>query len=244
MCLAHVTIPICVAMIASLIIAQTLIPMVTSRFPAPPPIAAGTVLGRLQDLYTRTLDWSISTVVDRARDRAGARLGRDPDDAGEDRHVPAGRGTQSLPHLPPQGQLPARARRVGGQHHRVVSRQEPRELRHQDDLFVFPPRRCRHLRDPRAQGPGPETREVLDAITKEMPEIIIGKPSFKFDQQAGERFSVQLTGDSTEKLAELSVEVARQLRASKGSTACAPRRATATRKCRSSSIASARRSSA
>jgi HAE1 family hydrophobic/amphiphilic exporter-1 len=36
--LAHVAIPICVAMVASLIIAQTLIPMVTSRFPAPPPV--------------------------------------------------------------------------------------------------------------------------------------------------------------------------------------------------------------
>ena len=46
-------------MIASLIIAQTLIPMVTSRFPAPPPIDSKSWIARLQDRYTKTLDWSI-----------------------------------------------------------------------------------------------------------------------------------------------------------------------------------------
>ena len=57
--LTHVAIPICVAMIASLIIAQTLIPMVTSRFPAPPPLDRKSWIARLQDRYTRWLDWSI-----------------------------------------------------------------------------------------------------------------------------------------------------------------------------------------
>jgi HAE1 family hydrophobic/amphiphilic exporter-1 len=66
------------------------------------------------------------------------------------------------------------------------------------------------------KGKGPETREVLDQITEEMPEIIIGKPSFQFDQQAGEGFSMQLSGDSTEQLAELSFELARQLRSVAG----------------------------
>jgi HAE1 family hydrophobic/amphiphilic exporter-1 len=66
------------------------------------------------------------------------------------------------------------------------------------------------------KGTGPETREVLDRMTEEMPEIIIGKPSFQFDQQAGEGFSLQLSGDSTEQLAELSFELARQLRAVAG----------------------------
>ena len=57
--LTHAAIPICVAMVASLIIAQTLIPMVTSRFPAPPPVDSKSWIARLQDRYTKTLDWSI-----------------------------------------------------------------------------------------------------------------------------------------------------------------------------------------
>ena len=57
--LTHAAIPICVAMVASLIIAQTLIPMATSRFPAPPPIDSKSWIARLQDRYTKTLDWSI-----------------------------------------------------------------------------------------------------------------------------------------------------------------------------------------
>ena len=57
--LAHVAIPICVAMVASLLIAQTLIPMLTVRFPAPPPIAAGTLLGRLRERYARALGWTL-----------------------------------------------------------------------------------------------------------------------------------------------------------------------------------------
>src|SRR5688500_4774574 len=57
--LTHVAVPICVAMVTSLFIAQTLIPMVTSRFPAPPPLDRRSWISRLQDRYTRWLDWSI-----------------------------------------------------------------------------------------------------------------------------------------------------------------------------------------
>ena len=52
-----------------------------------------------------------------------------------------------------------------------------------------------------------------------MPEIVIGKPSFKWDDansMGGQRFSVQLTGESTEKLAELGDEVARVMSSVKG----------------------------
>jgi len=46
-----------------------------------------------------------------------------------------------------------------------------------------------------------------------MPEIIIGKPSFQFDQGASgaTSFSLQLSGESTERLAEISQEVAHRL---------------------------------
>ena len=60
-------------------------------------------------------------------------------------------------------------------------------------------------------------KDVMQWIADEMPEIIIGKPSFQFDQQGpGKGFSLQLSGDSTERLYELSFEVSRQLAAMPG----------------------------
>ena len=47
-------------MIASLIIAQTLIPMLTSRFPSPPSTAEGSWMGRLQTRYANSLAWCLT----------------------------------------------------------------------------------------------------------------------------------------------------------------------------------------
>ena len=58
--LVHVAVPIVVAMLASLVVAQTLIPMLAARMPPPPPVAAGSWFGRLQDRYARSLDWTLS----------------------------------------------------------------------------------------------------------------------------------------------------------------------------------------
>jgi hydrophobic/amphiphilic exporter-1 (mainly G- bacteria), HAE1 family len=46
--LVHVAVPIVVAMLASLVIAQTLIPMLAARMSPPPPVAARSWFGRLQ----------------------------------------------------------------------------------------------------------------------------------------------------------------------------------------------------
>ena len=58
--LVHVAVPIVVAMLASLVIAQTLLPMLAARMSPPPPVAAGSWFGRLQDRYARALDWAMS----------------------------------------------------------------------------------------------------------------------------------------------------------------------------------------
>ena len=56
------------------------------------------------------------------------------------------------------------------------------------------------------------TKEIIELIEKDLPAIAIGKPSFQFDQQGGgEGFSVQISGDSTEILNELSVDIVRAL---------------------------------
>jgi len=66
---------------------------------------------------------------------------------------------------------------------------------------------------------GLRVQEFVAKAQDGIPEIIIGKPSFKWDDEnsmGGERFSVQLTGESTEKLAVLADEVARVMSSVKG----------------------------
>ena len=62
------------------------------------------------------------------------------------------------------------------------------------------------------------TREIIKRIEENLPVIAIGKPSFKFDQQGGgdETFSVQIAGDSTSRLNELSVDIIRALESVEG----------------------------
>jgi HAE1 family hydrophobic/amphiphilic exporter-1 len=56
------------------------------------------------------------------------------------------------------------------------------------------------------------TKEIIERIEKDLPEIAIGKPSFQFDQQGGgDGFSIQISGDSTERLNEISREIVRAL---------------------------------
>jgi len=53
-------------------------------------------------------------------------------------------------------------------------------------------------------------KEVQEFVEKNMPKIAMGRPSFEFRRSGGqEKLSVQLVGDSTERLVALSEEVAR-----------------------------------
>jgi HAE1 family hydrophobic/amphiphilic exporter-1 len=59
-----------------------------------------------------------------------------------------------------------------------------------------------------------EPRKLMKEIEKGLPEIIIGKPSFRFDedQNSTGSFSMRLTGESTEQLVTLSRSVVQRLR--------------------------------
>jgi HAE1 family hydrophobic/amphiphilic exporter-1 len=227
--LTHAAIPICVAMIASLIIAQTLIPMVTSRFPAPPPMDSRSWLAKLQDGYTRWLDWSIHHrwvtglglllvlaltvgLIVVSSMFPGKFLKFDP--GAQDG------GTQVFLNYNIKGNHPIE--RVEAAVATIEKHFEGKldELGIKSVYSVYDQSSgfsILVLKDRDEGGLG--VQEVIARAQDSLPEIIIGRPSFKWDDEnsmGGQRFSVQLTGESSEKLAELGDEVARVLSSVKG----------------------------
>ncbi|MCW5572659.1 MAG: efflux RND transporter permease subunit [Steroidobacteraceae bacterium] len=225
--LAHVAVPIVVAMCASLVIAQTIVPMLTSRFAAPPPIAHGSLFARLQDAYVRLLRATLT----RSR-RAAAGLGlllaatigllvassafpdrllrfdMFPQDAGRELYIDY---------------------RIDGNHpidrvEAAVNTVETYLAAHQAEFDIesvysrFDTRSANSILKltPKEQMRIPAA-ETMRRVSEHMPEIIIGKPSFNFDGQGQSGgFSMRLTGESTEHLAELAADVARTLRGVEG----------------------------
>ncbi|MEM7503205.1 MAG: efflux RND transporter permease subunit [Pseudomonadota bacterium] len=56
------------------------------------------------------------------------------------------------------------------------------------------------------------TKDVLEKIKENLPELAIGKPTFDFEQQGGgDGFSLQISGDSTSELNAISYDVVRVL---------------------------------
>jgi HAE1 family hydrophobic/amphiphilic exporter-1 len=216
--LAHVAIPIVVAMIASLIVAQTLVPMLIARFPSPPPVTRYTVLGRLQEFYARTLErslrhkwWTAGIVVAVLASAALPIMMVKAD------MFPQGAGRNLLLEYHIDGTYPM-ARVESTVNVVEAYLEENRERFEIASIYsVFRPDEARTflVLTPKDKSELDST-EIMELIKKDLPEIIIGKPSFQFDNQSSDGFSVQIAGDSTERLAELSLEVARQLQEVKG----------------------------
>jgi HAE1 family hydrophobic/amphiphilic exporter-1 len=212
----HVAVPIVIAMVASLLVAQTIIPMLSARIDAPLAIARGSLLGRLQDRYAAALRWvlahpgktGLALIVIIASPAAlfatkALKVDPFPQDAGRglflDYHI---KGTHPLEQVEQavnrvEAFLLANRERFDIQS--VYSRYDTTSAQ---TLLQLTPKDAARVR----------SKDVMQWIADEVPEILIGEPSFQFDQQGpGKGFSLQLSGDSTERLYELSFEVARQL---------------------------------
>ena len=214
--LKHVAIPIVVAMITSLLIAQTLIPMVASRLRAPRESEATGWVRALQERYARAL----AAVLRQPRRTALAialvilspiplfttglfKIDPMPQEASRQLflayHV---EGTH------PYEQVSAAVTRVESflQANRERFDLETVYSRWSGDdamsiLYLRPKEQARH-----------KSAEVMSAITAEMPEIPIGRPGFSFQMGASQGFSLQLTGESTERLLPLANQVVARLR--------------------------------
>jgi HAE1 family hydrophobic/amphiphilic exporter-1 len=220
--LAHVAIPIVVALIASLVVAQTLIPMITSRL-RPPPVRKVSGMDQLQSWYASSLSWLL------ARRRRGLLL-------------LGGMGAVTAALLVVSIQQPGRFLkidmfpqdagrtlvldlRIDGEHpiERVAaavatieqyldSQREQLGIASVYSRFDSSSANAVLVLDTAADAP--PARTVMATVSREMPDILIGKPSFDFsDDSAGQAgLDLRLRGESTERLAELAEDIVRVLR--------------------------------
>jgi len=219
--LTHVAVTIIVALLASLLIAQTLVPMLAARIRLPKPPNSGALIPRLIRAYTKSLRWIIShpwwtglgiiiTCVIGVLPLMLQLVKFDmfPQDVGRRLYM---------------------SYHIEGQH--PVERVEAAVERIEDYLFARQDEfNIRSIYSYYDQGQAQSalllteeedatlsTKEIIKRIEADMPTLAIGKPSFQFDQQGGgDGFAVQISGDSTELLNELGVEVGRALSSIQG----------------------------
>jgi HAE1 family hydrophobic/amphiphilic exporter-1 len=220
--MVHVAVPIVVAMLASLLVAQTIIPTLTARFPPPPAIKAGSYFAKVQGWYLQRLDWMFShkwwsalfvvaTVLSPVPLFATGLVKMDmfPQDASDRLYLPF--------HI--EGTYPLA--RVEEAVTRVETYLEANKERFGIDLIYshFEPDDASSVirLKPKDQLPM-KPRDLMKEIEKGLPEIIIGKPSFRFDEDMSQTgsFSMRLTGESTEELVALAHTVVLRLRDVKG----------------------------
>jgi HAE1 family hydrophobic/amphiphilic exporter-1 len=203
-----------VALVASLLIAQTLVPMLAARVPPPPAAKEGNLMLKASVGYMKVLTWT-------QKHPWWTALG-----------ILIIVGTSFIPmKLVNFDTFPQESSRrlfmdyhIEGQHslermETAVNKVEDFLFGNQEELNIsavysyFDPERAQStilLTDEDVATLS--TKEVIKRIEEGLPEIIIGKPSFKFDQDgSGSGFSIQIMGDSTAYLNELSKDVVRIL---------------------------------
>ncbi len=212
--LGHVALTIVVALIASLLIAQTLVPMLASRVPAPPKPKPGALMSRLTERYARSLNWTLRhpwwtlvgivlLVASSIIPMKMVQFDTWPQDYKRRLFMPY--------HI--EGDYPLE--QIEG----VVDRVEGFLFENKQKLDIVSV--YSYFDNGRAESTilltdddeaTMATEDIIEYIKDNIPEIVIGKPSFKFDQESGgEGFSLQVSGDSTEQLTGISKELIRVL---------------------------------
>jgi len=214
--LTHVAVTIIVALLASLLIAQTLVPMLAARIRLPAKPKDGALMPRLTRRYTASLRWIIDRpwwtglgivltcvigVLPLMLDLV--KFDMFPQDSGRRLYMPY--------HVQGQHSLERVEATVDTIEEYLFSRQEEFNIRSIYSYYEQGRAESTLLLTDEDDATL-STKEIIERIEADMPIIAIGKPSFQFDQQGGgEGFTVQISGDSTELLNELGIDVARAL---------------------------------
>ena len=219
--LTHVAITIFVALFASLIIAQTLVPMLAARIAVPPQPRDAALITRLTNRYTRALEWVIShrwwtalgivlvCVLGILPNALGlVKFDMFPQDVGRRLHLGY--------HV--EGEYPVERveQAVDRIEEFLFSNQEELDIRSVYSYFQQDYAESLILLT-EEEDASLSTREIIKRIEDGLPDIAIGAPSFEFNQQGGgDGFSLQVSGDSTEVLNDLSVDIVRALASVEG----------------------------
>ncbi|MGB5354397.1 MAG: efflux RND transporter permease subunit [Woeseia sp.] len=214
--LTHVAVTIIVALIASLLIAQTLVPMLAARVALPASASGGVLMQKLAARYERSLRW----VLGHPKSTFGGIvlicvIGVLP-------LIPALNLVKFDTFPQDVGRRLFMSYHIEGQHPLEQVEGAVNEI----EGYLFANKQEFNIRSVYSYFDKGEassvlllteedeatlsTTEVIEKIEENLPQLAIGAPSFSFDQQGGgEGFSLQLSGDSTTRLNELGVEVAR-----------------------------------
>ncbi|MCJ7591153.1 MAG: efflux RND transporter permease subunit [Woeseiaceae bacterium] len=219
--LSHVAITIIVALTASLFIAQTLVPMLASRIAVPPQPKAGAWISRLTARYAASLQWILGHhwwtalgiglvcvigVLPIALDLV--KFDMFPQDVGRRLYMPY--------HIEGQYSLEQLEQSVDKIEEYLYSHQEEFNIR--SVYSYYDPEHVESTLLLTSEDDATHsTKEIIALIEADLPQIAIGKPSFSFDQQGGgDGFAVQISGDSTEILNDLAIDIARSLETVEG----------------------------
>lgn len=214
--MTHVSVTIIVALVASLLIAQTLVPMLAARVPPPPQAKAGAWMTRLTNRYTRSLSWILGhpwwtalgvlivcvigvmpLVLNLVKFDAF------PQDSGRRLYMPY--------HIEGQHPLERVKDAVDRVEEYLFANREELNIRAVYSYYDKGSAQSTLLLT-EEEDATLSTRDIVERIKSELPVIAIGKPSFEFDQQGGGGgFSLQISGDSTARLNELAVDIIRML---------------------------------
>ena len=219
--LTHVAITIIVALVASLVIAQTLVPMLAARIAVPPQPKSGAWITRLTTNYARSLEWILGHrwwtalgiglvcvigVLPMALELV--KFDMFPQDVGRRLYMPY--------HIEGQHSLERIEDTVDEIEEYLYSHQEEFNIRSVYSYYEQGRAESTILLTDEDDATL-STKDIIELIEKDLPVIAIGKPSFQFDQQGGgDGFTVQISGDSTEVLNQLGIEVARALASVEG----------------------------
>ena len=214
--MTHVGITIIVALLASLLIAQTLVPMLAARIPPPPRPKKGAFISRLTRRYVASLGW----ILTRPWKTFGGiilicligisplvlqliKFDAFPQDAGRRLYMPL--------HIEGQHPLERVEAAVTTIENYLFENQQEFDIRSVYSYYERGQAITVVLLTEEEEATL-STTEVIEKIEANLPEIAIGRPSFEFDQQGGgDGFSLQISGDSTAILNEVGAEVVRLL---------------------------------
>jgi len=219
--MTHVAVTIIVALLASLLIAQTLVPMLAARVALRPEPKGQALMVRLTKRYVRSLQWIL---VHPWKTFGGiificvigvmplvlqlVKFDAFPQDSGRRLFMPY--------HIDGQHPLERIEATVDTIEEYLFSRQEEFNIRSIYSYYDLVRAQSTILLTDDDDATL-STKDIIKRIEADMPVIAIGKPSFEFEQQGGsEGFNLQVSGDSTARLNELAANLARSLESVEG----------------------------